>query len=59
MPIIAVAAVIGVLTLALICLKLAGLIGWSWMWVLAPVWITWGLGVVLVLAVVLVGAGLE
>jgi hypothetical protein len=28
------------LQLALIALKLAGIIGWSWWWVLAPLWCT-------------------
>jgi hypothetical protein len=29
-------------------LKLAGVIGWSWVWILAPVWIAAGIYVVLV-----------
>lgn len=41
----------GWLTLAFIILKLTGVIGWSWWWVLAPLWITMGLvGLVAILA---------
>jgi len=30
---------IGILTLIFIVLKLTGLIDWSWVWVLSPLWI--------------------
>ena len=41
----------GLLTVAFIVLKLTGVIAWSWVWVLAPLWI--GLAIALaVLAVV-------
>jgi Flp pilus assembly protein TadB len=30
----------GVLQIVFIVLKLCGLIGWSWLWVLAPMWIS-------------------
>ena len=33
----------GALTIAFIVLKLCGVIDWSWVWVLAPMWIAWGL----------------
>lgn len=33
----------GLLTLLFITLKLCGVIGWSWLWVLCPIWITVGL----------------
>ena len=33
----------GLLTIAFIVLKLCGIINWSWVWVLAPLWIAWGL----------------
>ena len=33
----------GLLTIAFIVLKLCGVINWSWIWVLAPLWIGWGL----------------
>lgn len=29
----------GVLTIVFIVLKLVGVINWSWMWVLSPIWI--------------------
>ena len=41
---------IGLLTILFIGLKLGGVIGWSWPWVLSPLWI----GAAAVLAVVLV-----
>lgn len=30
---------VGLLTIAFIVLKLLGIITWSWVWVLAPIWI--------------------
>ena len=30
----------GLLTLVFIVLKLVGVINWSWIWVLSPIWIT-------------------
>lgn len=29
----------GILTIVFIILKLTGVIGWSWIWVLSPIWI--------------------
>jgi len=37
-------------TAALALAKLAGGIGWSWVWVLSPLWIMGGLGLAVVLA---------
>ena len=34
----------GWLTIAFIVLKLCGVITWRWLWVLAPLWINWGVG---------------
>ena len=31
---------VGLLTIAFIILKLTGVITWSWLWVLSPIWIT-------------------
>ena len=31
---------VGMLTVLFVGLKLAGVIDWSWLWVLSPVWIT-------------------
>lgn len=39
------------LTLAFIILKLCNVITWSWIWVLAPLWIMWAF--VLIIAVIL------
>lgn len=39
----------GLLTIAFIILKLCGVIQWSWIWVLSPIWI----GIVLVLLILL------
>lgn len=35
------------LAIALIVLRLCGVIVWPWVWVLSPLWISWILGVVL------------
>ena len=44
----------GLLTIVFITLKLCGVIGWSWWWVLSPLWIPWALfGGLFVLGVVL------
>jgi uncharacterized membrane protein YdbT with pleckstrin-like domain len=43
----------GLLQLVFITLKLLKVIDWSWVWVLAPVWITAGL-VILVITVYLI-----
>lgn len=32
-------SVIGVIGIVLIILKIVGIISWSWVWVLAPLWI--------------------
>lgn len=38
---------LGLLQLAFIVLKLTNTIDWSWWWVLSPVWINFGIGVVI------------
>ena len=43
----------GLLTIAFIVLKLVGVISWSWVWVLAPIWID-AILVVLLLAVLII-----
>lgn len=40
-----------VLTVIFIVLKLCKVITWSWWWVLSPIWISWGLSLVLILFV--------
>lgn len=44
---------IGLLTIAFIVLKLIGVITWSWVWVLSPVWISAVIYAVVVLMVIL------
>ena len=46
----------GLLALVFIVLKLTGVIGWSWMWVLAPIWIpaVIVIGIMLIVLVVIV-----
>ena len=38
---------VGLLTIIFIVLKLTKVITWSWRWVLSPIWITWGLVIVM------------
>ena len=47
----------GLLTLLLIGLKLGGVIAWSWLWVLSPLWISVALFLA-VAVVVLLGVGI-
>lgn len=42
----------GLLAIAFIVLKLCKVIDWSWLWVLAPVWIPIGLGVLIVIGMI-------
>jgi hypothetical protein len=44
-----------VLTLLFLVLKLTGTIGWSWLWVLSPLWISATLGGAIVIFGFLVG----
>jgi len=46
----------GLLTLLFIGLKLCGVIAWSWLWVLAPLWIPIALSLLLVVIVLIVKA---
>jgi len=41
----------GILTLIFITLKLVGIVNWSWVWVLAPIWIPLALTVAIILVV--------
>jgi hypothetical protein len=40
---------VGMLTIAFIVLKLCKLITCSWWWVLSPIWISWGLVIIVAL----------
>lgn len=42
------------LQVVLIILKLAGVISWSWVWVLAPLWISFGIMALLLLVLLIV-----
>lgn len=44
----------GLLTVAFIVLKLVGVISWSWVWVLAPIWIPLSVCLVVLLVVKIV-----
>ena len=50
---------LGLLTLLFIGLKLTGHITWSWIWVLAPLWIPMGIAfLVLSVGILIVGLGI-
>lgn len=42
----------GTLTIAFIVLKLIGVINWSWIWVLSPLWISFILGLIILIIIV-------
>ena len=44
----------GLLTIAFIVLKLTGVISWSWLWVLAPIWIPTAIVLAVLLVVLIV-----
>lgn len=44
----------GLLAIAFIVLKLTGVITWSWLWVLSPIWISFALSIVILLVVAVV-----
>lgn len=41
----------GLLAVAFIVLKLTGVINWSWLWVLAPIWIPTAIIVIVLVAI--------
>lgn len=49
----------GLLTVLFIGLKLTGHIGWSWWWVLSPLWISLGIVAVCVIAYVALSLWLD
>jgi Flp pilus assembly protein TadB len=50
---------VGSLTALIICLKLTGVINWSWWWVFSPVWFAGAFGaVVIAIGVLLLVTGL-
>ena len=50
--------IVSVLTIIFIVLKLLGVIQWSWIWVLSPIWIS-AVIVVAVLSVILIGGRIK
>lgn len=50
--------VVSVLTIVFIVLKLLGVIQWSWIWVLSPIWIS-AVIVVAVFSVILIGGRIK
>ena len=44
------------LTIVLVVLRLVGVIDWSWLWVLAPMWIPFAFIIVIASGAALVGA---
>ena len=42
------------LTVAFIVLKLCGVISWSWLWVLSPLWISFALGILLLIILLII-----
>lgn len=42
---------IGLLTLLFVALKLLGVIDWSWIWILSPIWISTILCILIIIAV--------
>lgn len=50
----------GILTIVFVVLKLIGVISWSWLWVLSPIWITAGLvAIILAIGLLLIKIGGE
>ena len=47
----------GLLTIALIVLKLIGKISWSWIWVCSPLWISTAFWILFIVFLILVKAG--
>lgn len=45
----------GLLTIAFIVLKLCNAITWSWLWVLAPIWMPIAISIAIVVIVYIVG----
>lgn len=41
----------GLLTIVFIVLKLIGVITWSWIWVLSPLWISWLIAIILIMII--------
>lgn len=44
---------VGLLTIVFIVLKLVGVINWSWVWVLPPIWLSFLLSLVIIIVAVI------
>lgn len=44
---------VGLLQILFIALKLCGVIHWSWVWVLAPLWISFSLVIIIIIIIVI------
>jgi hypothetical protein len=44
---------VGLLTIVFVTLKLLGYITWSWWWVLSPMWISFSIGIIALIVIVL------
>ena len=49
----------GLLTIVFIVLKLTGVISWSWVWVLAPIWIGAIVSIIVTLIIVVIAIALK
>ena len=47
---------VGLLAIVFIVLKLTGVIAWSWLWVLAPIWISALLSILIIALMILIAA---
>ena len=46
----------GVLTIVFIVLKLTGVISWSWLWVLSPIWISLAIAMIMIVVALVIMA---
>ena len=46
----------GLLTVAFVVLKLVGVINWSWLWVLSPLWISTGIALIFCIIAIVIFA---
>jgi len=44
----------GLLTIAFVVLKLIHVINWSWWWVLAPLWISLAIGIIIEFIIIII-----
>lgn len=51
--------IVGVLTIVFVVLKLVGVITWSWWWVLSPLWISFGLWLIVALIIFLIAVAVN